>query len=94
MTQFLQLDLDSTFYMDFFFQFQIKESEEMVKKMEATHAKLAEAYDTLKVKSEKSASDAIKARSEANEFKSLLSFKENQVLLCSSAYFNYISWIR
>ena len=52
----------------------------MVKKMEATHAKLAEAYDTLKVKSEKSASDAIKARSEANEFKSLLSFKENQVL--------------
>ncbi len=52
----------------------------MVKKMEATHAKLAEAYDTFKVNSEKSALDAIKARSEANEFKSLLSFKENQVL--------------
>ena len=51
----------------------------MVKKMEATHAKLGEAYESLKEKSEKSASDCIKARSEANEFKSLLSFKENQV---------------
>ena len=53
----------------------------MVKKMEATHAKLAEAYNSLKEKSDKSASDCIKARSEANEFKSLLSFKENQVNL-------------
>ena len=51
----------------------------MVKKMEATHAKLGEAYESVKEKSEKSASDCIKARSEANEFKSLLSFKENQV---------------
>ncbi len=60
----------------------------MVKKMEATHAKLAEAYDTLKVKSDKSASDAIKAKSEANEFKSLLSFKENQVLLAVELIFD------
>ena len=66
----------------------------MVKKMEATHAKLAEAYDTLKVKSEKSASDAIKARSEANEFKSLLSFKENQVLpIGNSKNIGYLLWL-
>ena len=51
----------------------------MLKKMEATHSKLSEAYSGLKVKADKSAEDFLKAKSEANEFKSLLSFKENQV---------------
>jgi hypothetical protein len=51
----------------------------MLKKMESTHSKLSEAYGNLKAKSEKSAEDYIKAKAEANEFKSLLSFKETQV---------------
>ncbi len=60
-------------------EIQIKESEEMLKKMEATHSKLSEAYNGVKVKADKSAEDFLKAKAEANEFKSLLSFKENQV---------------
>jgi hypothetical protein len=60
-------------------RFQIKESEDMMKKMEATHSKLSEAYNGLKVKADKSAEDCLKARADANEYKSLLSFKEIQV---------------
>jgi len=61
--------------------FQIKESDEMIRKMESTHSKLNEAFESAKSKSDKSSEDYIKSKAEANEFKSLLSFKEIQVNL-------------
>lgn len=60
-------------------EFQIKESDEMIRKMESTHSKLNEAFESTKSRSDKSSEDYIKAKAEANEFKSLLSFKEVQV---------------
>ena len=60
-------------------EFQIKESDDMIRKMESTHSKLNEAFESTKSRSDKSSEDYIKAKAEANEFKSLLSFKEVQV---------------
>jgi len=75
-------------------EIQIKESEEMLKKMEATHSKLSEAYNGVKVKADKSAEDFLKAKAEANEFKSLLSFKENQVKFYYSLVLFYLKTSR
>jgi hypothetical protein len=75
-------------------EIQIKESEEMLKKMEATHSKLSEAYNGIKVKADKSAEDFLKAKAEANEFKSLLSFKENQVKFYYSLVLFYLKTSR
>jgi len=58
---------------------QIKESENAFEQMHSTHAKLKDSYDSLKDSSKNHSADLMKAKSEANELKSLLAYTETKV---------------